>query len=432
MIHSHRYVGVFIIIVTLFTLEFAMKSSNDTLSNHSMDLIKIFSKSWDSPSFAVFMQNCNLYGFYIFNTLWAIYVLTSGPKIGQILWVNSIGSGVVITSLLSCFYRKLRPSWNDITTTILGSNKDYANPSFFVTITGTITFGALVLHFFHNDDFCLNNTEKESLEKSRRSLAYSQISRILIVLLAVAIYGFLAFSELYIEASTIGDVIHGCLLSLICVCAFFFLFRSRLIEYYKSALTETMVLKNSFMTLGFIFLITIAIIYMTYGIFRTLDMSISPAIIEHVKSKIKDFTKETPLNASIINAGLGFVAIGANLGLLVSPQVIGIDPTRVTLNTGFHKKFFRLFFVIFMIMPLPFAMILYIPLSPVTVSIWFKAIIPSAAFGFSFFTLSDFLMARLRLLPKIESKEPKEDKKNVIITIEDFDIKKENGVPLLI
>ena len=396
-----------------------------------MESIKIFSESSDSSSFADFMQNCNLYGFHIFNILWAIYVLTSGPKIGQILWVNSIGLGIVITSLLSCFYRKLRPSWSDITATILGTNKDYANPSFFMTVTGTITFSALILHFFHNDDFCLNNTEKESLEKSRKSLAYSPISRILVVLLAVAIYGFLGFSELYIGASTIGDVIHGCLLSLICVCAFFFIFRSRLIEYYKTALTETMALKNSFISLGFISLITIGTIYMTYGIFRVLDMSISPDIVKHIKSKIRDFTKETPLNASIINAGLGFVAIGANFGLLLSPQVIGIDPTRVTLNTGFHSKFCRLFFVIFMIIPLPFAMILYIPLSPVIVSIWLKTIIPSAVFGFCFFTLSDFLMARLNLLPKIKSKEPNEDKKDVIIAIKDFDIKKENEVPLL-
>jgi hypothetical protein len=313
----------------------------------------------------------------------------SGPKVGQMLWINSLSLGIIFSALLGAIYHKLRPSWKESSISILRSHENYGYPSFSVTITGCIILGTLILYLANNLDFCLNNLEKSMLEKTRRNFVYCPAFKIFIAFLALVLYGFLVFSEVYIGSNTISQVLHGLLLSVLCVCTSFLISRVSLTKYYKFILIKTASLKQSLIILGIVSFAIILVGGVIYGVLKGLDIQMEEEYVQHVKEEIPEFTSNTPLNTALIYAGLGFLAIGSHLGLLLFPVIQDIDPTRITAPTPFLSKIIRLIFVLFMILPLLFVMIVYLPSSPVTLLVWFKSVIPSILFGFFYFSMGD-------------------------------------------
>jgi len=401
----HPLLGILIVLVSFFLLELCMWYIDESLLTISEEVIENFSENWESTTIAKIIKWYNYYGFIIINALCAGYVLASGPKIAQMLWVNSLSLGITLSALLGAVYHKLRPSWKKQSIPILRNHEDYGYPSFSVTIAGCIMVGTLLLYLSNNFDFCLNDLEKNMLKKTRSSFIYFPALKIAITFLALILYSFLVFSEIYIGSHTIGQVLHGLFLSLLCVCIPFVIFRISLGDYYKTVLSKPPSLRQSIIIL-IVISFTIALVGgVIYGVMRGLDIKIDEEYIQHIREEIPGFTANTPLNTALIHAGLGFLAIGAHLGLLLFPVIQDIDPIQISAPTSFVFKIIRLIFVLFMILPLPFVAIIFLSFSPVTLLVWFKSVIPSAFFGFFYFFMADSLMKRLGLLPKAEGKD---------------------------
>eukprot|EP00826_Nyctotherus_ovalis_P022604 TRINITY_DN1748_c0_g1_i11.p1 TRINITY_DN1748_c0_g1~~TRINITY_DN1748_c0_g1_i11.p1 ORF type:complete len:284 (+),score=49.01 TRINITY_DN1748_c0_g1_i11:96-947(+) len=236
--------------------------------------------------------------------------------------------------------------------------------------------------------------------------SYKLPSKIIVVGITLVGFGLLIFSEVYTGASTLGQTLNSLFLSALCVLTFFFTLRSSLAEHYKSLLTGQTSIRTPLIILVAISLSLVLAECLIYCVFKAFDVKVGSASLKHIQRFIPSFTEDTPLTSSLMNSGLGFIAIGSHLGFTLQPRLFNIDPSRVTNCTSGVGKFFRLVFVAFMILPLPLVMLAYVPSSPVLVLIWLKAIFPCAFLGFMFFALGDFLMARLGLLPKnIEGKQ---------------------------
>lgn len=392
--------GIAMSILFFLALQVAMQVLNNVLTTYSIRQIKAFSKNWKVTTFAVFMENYSDYGLIALCSLWLVYVLVSGPKISQILWVNGVALSLTLTAFLSCIYHQLRPSWLDASIPILDRNTSYGDPSLLSALAGSVVFGGLAVYLFNNSDFCLSQLEKDMFLKARVGLLYKLPSKIIVTGIVLVGHGLLIFSEVYTGTSTVGQALNGLLTSVLCVLTFFFTLRSSLAEHYKGLLAGQTSARTPLIVLVTVALSLVLAQCITFCVFKAFDIKVDSASLKHVQRFIPNFTEDTPLTSSLMNSGLGFIAVGSHLGFTLQPRLFNIDPSRVTNYTSPVGKVFRLVFAAFMILPLPLVMLLYVPSSPVLVLVWLKAIFPCTFLGFMFFALGDFLMARLGLLPK--------------------------------
>ena len=374
----------------------------------SLTIIKEYSMSWDTSTFASIMKIYTNVGAITLCVLASMYVLLSGPKMKQIMYLNAVLLGWVLCSFFKNLHSELRPCWDDKDIKVMGSEKDYGNPSGHSTGCGCIVFSALLVYLFDNTDFCLNDAEKECVIKTRTGFVYSLPTKIIISIIGVLAYALVVYSRIYLGAHAINQVTYGVLLSVYSVLTIFYLFRKELISFYKHIFLEF----DKAVFLKYVAIFVLIIGFMTaaqvilYVALVFSGVKLDQETLKHIREGgVPTMTEDTPLNSGLVNSGLGSVIIGAHIGLLFSARYFGIDPMRISFEISFLKKLARLLYVLLIAGSLPVLPFVLIPFEPPLEYMWIKTVIPSWTIGFLFYGVGDYLMMKANLLPELAKSE---------------------------
>jgi len=397
-------------IITFALLIIIMILIEKPLFDASINLIKTYSNEWDTSNFAAFMKKYTNWGTVIICSICALYSLLTGPKIKQIMFINTVMLGWVLCSFLKNIHHALRPFWAEKSVPVISNENDYGNPSGHTSGSGCCIISALLLYLLDNYDFCLNDFEKDCVTKRRTGIIYNFYTKIIITVLAGIAYLLIVYSRVYLGAHSMNQVLYGIVLASFCVFVIFKLFRKELIDFYNEILVvHDRTLFGAYL-ISFVTIVggILAAQIIAYAVLNLTGVELDSATLSHIRENFKDFDKGTPLNAGLVNSGLGCLVIGVHIGLVISARFFTIEPTRISINVSMGKQIGRMIFMMAMIAPLPIVAYVYLPSYPPLGCMWFKSVIPSLVMGFMLFGLGDYLMLRIGGLPKLKKDELKE------------------------
>ena len=390
-----------LIIVALFSILILIHLFIDKkLYDASISVVNDFSKAWEG-SFMKFMTYFTNIGTGIFVILSSMYVILSGPKIKQIMYLNAVLISWCIACFLKNLFNELRPYWTDINLKILAPESDYGNPSGHSISTCCITFSAMVIYLRDNSDFCLNEKEAKLISNSRTGIIYSPIVKTILIILSIILCIFIMFSRVYVGAHAFNQILQGFLLAMLCTYAIFFSFRKELISLYKQ------ILKNNkagvlYAVLSFIIICVCILSHIVlYCSLRIAGICLDEVTLKHIINYKKNFTKYTPLESSATNGCLVSALLGIHFGIFFSVRYMKINPTRISLPVSNIKKVLRTGLVILVSAPILAVPFILVPKEPFIALVWVKSVIPGLLMGFIIYGLGDFLMAKIGCLPDV-------------------------------
>eukprot|EP00826_Nyctotherus_ovalis_P033572 TRINITY_DN2727_c0_g7_i2.p1 TRINITY_DN2727_c0_g7~~TRINITY_DN2727_c0_g7_i2.p1 ORF type:complete len:431 (+),score=81.58 TRINITY_DN2727_c0_g7_i2:131-1423(+) len=408
----------FVLIIAAFLiLAVVMALVDGSLFQYSIEAIREYSKDWKKTGFDAFMRTYTNAGAVAIIAIGCVYCLLFGPKIKQLMYLNSVLLGQASNAFLKNLYHQYRPCWADLNTPVYGGEKDFGNPSGHATGCGVILFSALAVYLFDNLDFCLTEAEELEVKKTRAGILYSLPAKIIITVVTLFLYLIILYSRVYVGAHSFNQILYGSLLGLFIPVAIFYVFCQNLVSYYKHLLSNRSInyVKNS-LIISAIGLFPLLAHIITFIVLRFTGVKLDSKTLAHIQQYHSFFDENVPLNSGFINFGLGEMAIGANLGVLYNLYCFDINPTAVTFGMVFWKSVVRMIVVVAVAAPLPVLTAIFLPVSPPLLIIWVKSVLPGLCSGFILFGFMDCLLSRLKLLPAVPEEKEKANLKAVEIS----------------
>lgn len=408
----------FVLIAAAFLiLAVIMALVNDRLFQYSIEAIREYSKDWKKTGFDAFMRTYTNAGAVAIIAAGCVYCLLFGPKIKQLMYLNSVLLGQASNAFLKNLYHQYRPCWADLNIPVYGGEKDYGNPSGHATGCGVILFSALAVYLFDNFDFCLTEAEELEVKKTRAGILYSLPAKIAITVVTLILYLIILYSRVYVGAHSFNQILYGSLLGLFVAVAIFYVFRQNLVSSYKRILPNksTNYVKNS-LIISAVGLFPLLVHIAAFLTLRFTGVKLDSKTLAHIRQHHSFFDANVPLNSGFINFGLGEMVIGAHLGVLYSLYCFDIHPTAVTFGLGFWKSVVRMVVVVAIAASLPVLAAIFLPVSPPLLIIWVKSVLPGLCSGFILFGLTDHLLCKLKLLPAVPEEKEKAKLKAVEIS----------------
>jgi len=399
-------------ICAFFVLALIMAMIDESLFEFSLKVIKEFSKDWKKTNFYAFMRSYTSVGAIFILVVGYMYSLIFGPKIKQLMFLNTVLLSQAANAFLKNAYHQYRPCWAERTIPVYGKEKDFGNPSGHSTGCGAVVFSILAIYLWDNFDFCLNKTEELAVKRSRASSLYSPVAKTIITLVLVFMFLGIVFSRVYLGAHSFNQVLYGSLLGFFCPFLIFNVFRQNLIDYYKHLFLYKPInyRKNLILILALGILALFAHIA-TYVILKLSGVKLDTETLDHIRDYIPEFNADLPLDSGFINFGLGEMIMGAHIGVLFNLYYFDINPIAITLEVSFFKVIQRVLVICTIAGPIPVLAAIFLPVSPPLLIIWVKTVIPGISIGFILFGVTDYLLRKLKLLPEVKEESERDQPK---------------------